>query len=52
MSTVLKFTSAAIIALLAVSPALAKPVKIGWIQGNAAFQAEQRTQDGFKKYTS
>ncbi|NUS67920.1 MAG: substrate-binding domain-containing protein [Ensifer adhaerens] len=50
MSTVLKFTSAAIIALLAASPALAKPVKIGWVQGNAAFQAEQRTQDGFKKY--
>ncbi|WP_448955448.1 sugar ABC transporter substrate-binding protein [Labrys neptuniae] len=30
--------------------ALAKGVNIAWIQGNAVFQAEQRTQAGFQRY--
>ncbi|MGV1795272.1 sugar ABC transporter substrate-binding protein [Rhizobium sp. A37_96] len=52
MSTILKLAGVAMIALWAANPAFAKPVKIGWVQGNAAFQAEQRTEDGFKKYLS
>ncbi|RFB74951.1 sugar ABC transporter substrate-binding protein [Methylovirgula sp. 4M-Z18] len=50
MSTILKLSAAMAITLWAASPVVAKTVKIGWVQGNAAFQAEQRTEDGFKKY--
>lgn len=50
MSKAMSFMGSISIALLLAAPTLAQPVKIGWIQGNAAFQAEQRTQDGFKQY--
>lgn len=50
MRRITKFAGVAVVSLLAASAAFAKPLKIGWVQGNAAFQAEQRTEDGFKKW--
>ncbi len=50
MRGISKLTGTVFVSMLMAGTAFAQPLKIGWIQGNAAFQAEQRTEDGFKKY--
>ncbi|WP_295812341.1 substrate-binding domain-containing protein [uncultured Nitratireductor sp.] len=52
MSKIVSFVGSISITLILAVPAFAEPVSIGWVQGNAAFQAEQRTQDGFRKFLS